>query len=118
MQVFEDVVFSGREIDERAAAVHGLLKRIEFDVERIEGGVGRAFAAANECLGARDEFAEVEGFGEVVVRAGVEQFDDGVLAFFGGEDEDGSGVFASTHAAKQARGRRGWGSMRSRMTRS
>jgi hypothetical protein len=64
--------------------------------------VGSALAATDEDLGTGDEFAEIEGLGEVVVCAGIEELDDGVLAFFGGEDEDRCRVFAGAHAAKEA----------------
>ena len=64
--------------------------------------MGRAFAAADEGLGAGNEFAEVEGLGEVVVCAGVEQLNDGAGAVFGGEDEHRGGVFAGTQAAQNA----------------
>ncbi len=101
-QVFENVVLGGREIDERAVAVHGLLQGIEVDAERVECGMGCALAAADEGFGAGEEFAEVEGLGEVVVCAGVEQLDDGVLALFRGEDEDGGRIFAGAHAAQDA----------------
>ena len=73
--------YSVGERSTRAPAADGLLQGVQIrDAERVEGGVGRALAAADEGLGAGDEFAEVEGLGEVVVGAGVEQLDDGVLA--------------------------------------
>jgi hypothetical protein len=101
-EVFEDVVFSGREVDEDTGAVDGLLEGIEGDAEGVEGGVGRALAAADEGLGAGDELAEVEGLGEVVVGTGVEELDDEGGAFFGGEDEDGGRVLAGADALKEA----------------
>ena len=101
-QVFEDVVLGGREVDEHASAMDGLLERIELDIESVEGGMGGSFATADEGLGAGEEFAEVEGFGEIVVRTGVEELDDSVLAFFCSEDENGGGIFAGAHAAEEA----------------
>ncbi len=78
-QVFEDAVFGGREIDEDAVAADGLLQGVHFEAEGGEGGVRRALAAADECLGAGDQLAQVEGLGQVVVGPGVEQLDDGAL---------------------------------------
>jgi hypothetical protein len=101
-QVFEDVVLGRREVDEHASTMDGLLKRVEFDVESVERGVSGAFTAADEGFGAGEEFAEVEGFSEIVVCTGVEELDDGVLPFFGGKDENGCWVFAGAHAAEEA----------------
>ena len=101
-EVFENVVFGGREVDEDASAMDGLFQGVELDVKGFKGGVGSALTAADENFGAGDEFAEVEWFGKVVVCAGVKELDDGVLAFFGREDEDRGGVFAGAHAAKEA----------------
>ena len=54
-------------------------------------------AAADERLGAGEQFAQVEGLGEVVVGTGVEQFDD-LRAFVpGSQDQDRSHVFAAAH---------------------
>jgi hypothetical protein len=80
----------------------GLLEGVQLDVQGFEGGVGSALAAADEDLGAGDEFTQVEGFGKVVVCAGIEELNDGVLALLGGEDEDRGGVFARAHATKEA----------------
>jgi hypothetical protein len=101
-EVFEDVVLGGREIDEDAGAVDGLFESIEGDAESVECGVGSAFAAADEGLGAGDELAEVEGLAEVVVGAGVEELDDGAGAFAGGEDEDRGCVLAGADALEEA----------------
>jgi hypothetical protein len=101
-EVLEDVVLGGREVDEDAGTMNGLFQRIEGDAEGVESGVGRALAAADEGFGAGDEFAEVEGLGEVVVCAGVEELDDGAGAFAGGEDEDGGRVLAGADALKEA----------------
>jgi len=101
-EVLEDVVLGGREVDKDAGAMDSLLERVEFNVEGFEGWVSSAFAATDEDFGASDEFAEVEGLGEVVVCAGVQQLDDCVFAFFRGEDENGGRVFAGAHAAEEA----------------
>jgi hypothetical protein len=101
-EVLEDVVLGGRKIDEDAGAVDGLFERIEGDAEGVESGVGSALAAADERFGAGDELAEVEGLGEVVVCAGIEELDDGAGAFAGGEDEDGGCVLAGADALEEA----------------
>jgi len=64
--------------------------------------VCRTFAATNKSLGAGDEFAEVEGLGEIIVSAGIEEFDNDLLPFFCGEDENGSWILAGANAFEDA----------------
>jgi hypothetical protein len=101
-EVLEDMVLGGREIDEDAAAANGLLKRVEFDVARVEGGMCRALPASDERFGAGDEFAEIERLGEIIVCAGVEEFNDDLLPFLCSEDENGGWILAGAHASEEA----------------
>ena len=115
-EVFEDAVFGGREVDEDAGAADGLLQRVDLHTESVERGVRRAFAAADEGLGAGDELAEVEGLGQVVVGAGVEQLNDGVAPSLAVRMRTG---VASWRARRRSRPRpSSLGSIRSRMMRS
>src|SRR5579859_837035 len=86
-QVFENVVLRGRKINQYSSPMNGLLESIELNAECIESGVRCAFAATDQGFGACHQFAEVEGFGEIVVCTGIEKHYGGFFAFLGSEDE-------------------------------
>src|SRR6185437_14713901 len=98
-EVFEQPILSGREIDELAGAANGLLYRVERDASNGELRVGRAFAAANKRLRSRDQLTEVEGFGQVIVRSGIEQLDNGGALVARSQYKNGSLVTAAANAA-------------------
>ena len=86
-QVLQDAILRGRQIDrlpERRTVCSSVFTSRSGETQ---DGVGDAFAAADERLGPGDQFAQVEGFAEVVVGAGVEQGDDGAGLGLGGQDE-------------------------------
>ena len=68
----------------------------------VNSGCERALAAADEGLGARQQFAQVEWLGQVVVGPGVEQLDDLRRLVARGEDQDGRHVLAAAHLAHDA----------------
>jgi hypothetical protein len=77
----------GGEIDGTAGATDGLLEGIEFDSGEAQQRVGYPLAATDEGLRTGDELSQIEGLGEVVVGAGVEQINDGGGLAAGGQDQ-------------------------------
>src|SRR5436190_12877368 len=60
---------------------------------------GRGSAAAQERIGACDQFAELEGFGDVIVGAEIESEDDVLLLALGREHDDGHVESVAAHDA-------------------
>jgi hypothetical protein len=75
-----------------------LLQRVDGEAECGEGGVGGAFAAPDKRFGPGNEFSQVERLGQIVVRSGVEQLDDGVLALLGGKHQHWSSILSAAYA--------------------
>jgi hypothetical protein len=92
----QEGVFLGGEVDFLASAADEAGGEVDFDIAKGDDGrfVGGA-GAAKDGADAGEEFAAAEGFGEVVVGAGVEGGDFVFFAVADGEDEDGDlGPFA------------------------
>ena len=67
------------------------VEREVFETKHGLVAIGEA-ASAQECAQSREQFSEVEGFDQVVVRAHVETLDAVVHGVSGGEHEDWRGV--------------------------
>ena len=67
---------------------------------RVEGALGLPGHAAEERAEAGEEDVEVEGFGEVVVGAGVDALEDVLGAGAGGEHEDGGVALGCSRRAR------------------
>src|SRR5215471_7147878 len=80
-QIFEDSVFRWREVQRLAVSLHGLFERIELDVGHLEDWSCCTLAAAYQRLDARNQLTKIKRLVEIVIRACVEQFDDGLCTF-------------------------------------
>lgn len=99
----EDVELRSGERDGVASLEEDAAIAAEGDLSVVDGGVGEGgkAAAADGGLDAGDEFADGEGFGDVVIGTGFEGFDFVVDCVADGEHEDGKG---GGHAADDAAG--------------
>jgi len=88
-EMFEEGVLLGREADLARAAAGRMAAGIDDEVR--DGELARKDVAAppDECAKAREQLAEVEGFGEVVVGAGVQAGDPVLDGVARREHEDG-----------------------------
>ena len=100
-EVVEQLELLGREMNGPAGFFNKVADRIEHDVADHDGGfdVVEGFAAADRGTQARGEFAQLEGFGNVVVGAGVERLDFALFAALHGEHEDGQARRGLAHEA-------------------
>ncbi len=90
-QVVEKVEFLGSEVDDLAGFADHAALGVEFDFADLDGrvgGLGGGLAVAAGGANSGGEFAEGEGFGDVVVGAGFEGFGLVVFAVADGEHED------------------------------
>ena len=89
-QQTEECVFFDGEVNVRAGLGHGASREIDLHVaERCDAYLAGGLGAAEEDADAGEEFAAAEGFGEVVVGAGIQGGDLGGFVALDGEDEDG-----------------------------
>ena len=101
---FEQVEFLAAEVDGLAADVDFAPLHVDDEVAGADGrrfGGGRCSrGAAEDGFDAGDDFAWVEGFGDVVIGTELQPDDFVDVVVAGGEHQDGEiGVVASSHAA-------------------
>ena len=70
-----------------------------MEVCDLESVVGECGASSEKCPYAGGEFAEIEGFGEVIVGTGVEASNSAGDFVLGGEEEDWRGVASIAEGA-------------------
>ena len=87
-EVFEQCVLLAGERDGAAGAGDGVGVGVDLQIVDAQHGAPEHRGAAEEGADAGEEFVEVEGFGEVVVGAGIEPVDAGGRVAAGRQHED------------------------------
>src|SRR5260370_10752834 len=72
---FKQSEFLGAEIDVVTPAAHGVTDAIDFEVFNLENRPRGPASPAHNSANARPEFGKGEGFGDVIVRAGIKPAD-------------------------------------------
>lgn len=104
----QEVKFLGGEVDGAAAYGDRMRGGIDEEVADFDGRIAGALGGAAQMgADAGKEFLDAEGFGDVVVGAGIEGFDFGVLLIANGENEDGGAAGAADGAAEVDAGHAG-----------
>ena len=70
-----------------ALSPHREIGSADFDVADFQHGGALSFAAADQRLGPRQQFAEIERLGDVIVGSGIEQGYDRLLLVARGQDQ-------------------------------
>jgi hypothetical protein len=97
----EQVELLGREVDEAASDGNAVRGWIDEKVAHLNGAVTDALRCASQMgADAGEEFLDVEGFGDVIIGAGVESFDLGVFLVANRENQDGNGGLSADGAAE------------------
>ena len=86
-EVVEQVILLAVELEGRAVHLHQVLVRVEGEVAQGDGQVALRYAASDEGLDAGVQLGQVEGFGQIVVRAQFEAIHLVVQRILGGDDE-------------------------------
>jgi len=97
----QEIEFLGGEMYGAAGDGDGVSRRVDDKVAHLDRTVAGAFGSAAE-MGAHagEELLDAEGFGDVVVGAGIEGFNLGVLLIAHRENEDGGTALAADGAAE------------------
>ena len=75
-EILEDAVLHGGKRDVASPAPYRLVHGIEFEVGDRKNRRASPFSSPDQGLGSRQQFSQIEGLGDVVVGAGIQQGDD------------------------------------------
>ena len=87
-QIFEDAIFHGSQRDFPVSPADGSCHCVQLKIADGNHRGVLSSASPDQCFGAREKLTQIKGFCHVVIRAGIEQFDDGfflVPKVIGGE---------------------------------
>ena len=116
-KIFQHAILHRRQDDDLALTTHREISGADLDVSNSQHGGTLALAATDERLGPRQQFTQVEGLGDVIVGASVQQGDDRLLFVARGQDQYGN-VSATTRKLLSSVRPSSFGSIRSRISRS
>ncbi len=99
---FEEAIFAGGQLDGGAAAEGLAGGGVKTEIGDAQDGGAVVGAAPGEGADAGEQLLQLEGFGQIIVGAGVEALDAFVDFAAGGEEQDGSELAAVAQLAEDA----------------
>src|SRR5665213_2888555 len=102
-EIFKQRKLAGLQIDFLAGAHDLAIEQVKGQIADGQAGrLGGLGGAANQGLQARGQFGKGEGFGQVIIAAGLQAFDAIVHRGFGAEKNDRGADFSAAHALDEA----------------